>query len=336
MPTPAVVQRHRWAGPRATQNNLDFALSGSGQLTLTGTNSYSGNDDRQRRHARRRVAVGLRRQLGPLGLHRGQGRLAGNNITIGSLAGSGTVENAMPAPAQFTVGAEQYQHHFHGRRARRKRWRSVFAEHGRPRHADPHRQHSYSGGTILNGGMLIAANGSLGSATGTNSLTLNGGTLAAGAAGGSIAGLVQAGSTPHTIAPGANLSAGQYGTLNLNGGLTTNNNTTLAFNLGSPVSGGTYSGDLIMIGSGGVLTVGASTAINFATPGATGDYRLLGGNIGSPTLGNFHLPTARRRHLFAEHVGRLRLSRSGRQLHHLLQRHVHLDLHRQRQLGHAG
>ena len=38
------------------------------------------------------------------------------------------------------------------------------------------------------------------------------------------------GSGPHTIAPGAALSSG-YGTLNLIGGLTTNANTTLSFNL---------------------------------------------------------------------------------------------------------
>ncbi len=44
-------------------------------------------------------------------------------------------------------------------------------------------QNTYRGPTILNAGMLVVTNGSLGSATGTNSVTLDGGTLAAGGAG---------------------------------------------------------------------------------------------------------------------------------------------------------
>ena len=53
---------------------------------------------------------------------------------------------------------------------------------------------NYSGGTSLVGGTLVVANGVTGSALGSATLTLYGGTLAAGAAGGSIAGPVQAGS----------------------------------------------------------------------------------------------------------------------------------------------
>ena len=82
--------------------------------------------------------------------------------------------------------------------------------------------------------------------------------------------------------------------MNLNGGLTTNPRHTLAFNLnlGSPISGSTYSGDLITIGAGG-LSIGQSTAISFASnPSNVGDYRLIGGNIGMPTLANFLLPAA--------------------------------------------
>ena len=66
----------------------------------------------------------------------------------------------------------------------------------------------YTGGTTLNGGMLVVASGMSASATGTAAVTLNGGTLAAGPAGGTISGPVLAGSGPHTIAPGAALSAG--------------------------------------------------------------------------------------------------------------------------------
>ena len=77
----------------------------------------------------------------------------------------------------------------------------------------------------------MLANGGNGSALGSGTLTLNGGTLAAGEAGGTVNGLVQAGSGAHTIAPGAGLSGGEYGVLNLNGGLTTSASTTLTFNL---------------------------------------------------------------------------------------------------------
>ena len=58
------------------------------------------------------------------------------------------------------------------------------------------------------------------------------------------------------------------------------------------IAGSTYSGDLIMIGSGG-LSIGSDTAISLASdPSTLGDYRLIGGNIGSPVLSNF-LPAHR-------------------------------------------
>ena len=101
-------------------------------------------------------------------------------------------------------------------------------------------------------------------------MTLNGGTLASGAAGGTIAGLVQANSGPHTIAPGAGLSSG-YGTLNLNGGLSTNNYTTLAFNMSSNSIGigsnslAVYGGDLINMGSSTLTVSGGSITFGTAT-----------------------------------------------------------------------
>ena len=154
---------------------------------------------------------------------------------------------------------------------------------------------NYSGGTLIEAGMLVASNGTgvlNGSALGLGALTLNGGTLAAGAAGGTISGLVQGGYGPHTIAPGGVLPAGQYGLLSLHGGLTTNDNTSLAFNLGAPVSGGTYSGDLIDMGSSSLTVQGG--AITFGVnPTTLGDYRLFENlNLGisyNPT--GFSLPT---------------------------------------------
>ena len=173
---------------------------------------------------------------------------------------------------------------------------------------------SYTGGTKLNAGTLVAANGMTGSALGSGTLTINGGTLAAGPAGGTIAGLVQAGSGPHTIAPGAGLSTG-YGTLNLNGGLTTNNNTTLAFNLnlGAAIGGSTYGGDLINLGSAGLSGSGSITfTIN---PSNAGDYRLIGRHDRHSHARQLSpARRAARRRLYAEHDGRHGLSGPGRLL----------------------
>ncbi len=145
---------------------------------------------------------------------------------------------------------------------------------------------TYSGGTTVNAGTLIVAN-SLGSASGSGNVTLNGGTLASGPVG-TIAGSVTAGTSAHVIAPGG---VGSFGTLAV-GSLTTGSNlTTLNFDLGSPVSNGTYTGDLIMIGSGG-LSLSPSTNVAFNNnPSGPGDYRLLGGNLGSPMLTNLLLPS---------------------------------------------
>ncbi len=148
---------------------------------------------------------------------------------------------------------------------------------------------TYIAGTVLIAGTLVVANSS-GSATGGGTVTLNGGVLAslAGVTN-SIGGAVVAGTGTHTIAPGG---LGAIGTLNIGLGLTTSSNTTLDFDLGTPVSGGTYHGDLIELISGS-LNAGAGTNIAFGVdPTTNGDYRLVGGSIGSPTLANFALPAA--------------------------------------------
>ncbi len=155
---------------------------------------------------------------------------------------------------------------------------------------------TYAGPTTLNAGMLVAASGMTLSATSTGTVTLNGGTLAAGAAGGTISGPVVAGSGPHTIAPGAALPFG-YGTLNLFGGLTTNANTTLLFSTGGQVaSDGSgspiFGGDLINLGNS-VLDASLGGSISFVSnPQTAGDYRLFAYGSTSPiNLGNLSLPT---------------------------------------------
>ena len=81
------------------------------------------------------------------------------------------------------------------------------------------------------------------------------------------------------------------GTIDLNGhhmtiqGLTTTSGVT-DLNFATPGV------DLLTIGSGG-LTVTPTTHISFGTnPTVVGDYELITGNIGTPTLSDFILPTA--------------------------------------------
>ena len=141
----------------------------------------------------------------------------------------------------------------------------------------------YSGGTALDAGALVAANGSEGSATGSGSVTLNGGTLASAADGGSIQGNVQAGSGDCVIAPGG---IGTIGPLSLDS-LTTASNLTLNFDLTTPHG----SGDLLTITGG--LILARHTAITFGSlPATVGDYHLIAGSFGTPDLSYFDLPTA--------------------------------------------
>ena len=174
---------------------------------------------------------------------------------------------------------------------------------------------NYTGATTLNGGTLRANNFS-GSATGTGNVTLNSGTFATGngfGGDGSIAGSILAGTGPHVIAPGG---VGTMGTLSVGGGITTNANTTFDFDLGNPVSGGFYSGDLIDLTGTSGLTVGAGTQITFGSnPTQAGEYRLFeGSNLGSTALREFHASHSGEQHdrLCAQFVGRSRLYRLGR------------------------
>ena len=102
---------------------------------------------------------------------------------------------------------------------------------------------TYTGGTTINSGMLVAANGTNGSATGSGTVTLSGGTLASGISGGSISGGVVVGSVASEIAPGG---IGSIGHLTIGSLTTASNLTTLNFDLTTP--GG--SGDLLTITNG--------------------------------------------------------------------------------------
>ena len=86
----------------------------------------------------------------------------------------------------------------------------------------------YSGGTEVDNGTLVAANGANGSATGSGNVTISGGTLASGAGGGSISGGVLPGYAASTIAPGG---VGSVGNLTI-GSLTTASNMTAQLRFG--------------------------------------------------------------------------------------------------------
>jgi autotransporter-associated beta strand protein len=150
----------------------------------------------------------------------------------------------------------------------------------------------YSGGTTITGGTLTVSNTS-GSATGSGNVTLNGGVLASGPVG-TIAGNILAGSGPHTIAPGG---IGSIGTLSV-GGLTTSNQTTLSFQLGTGSGTITNGSELIFTGSASSVSIGGNTNLSFTnSPTAGNDYQLIGDTssgtvVSTVPLQNFSLPQA--------------------------------------------
>jgi autotransporter-associated beta strand protein len=162
----------------------------------------------------------------------------------------------------------------------------------------------YSGNTTLNAGTLKIANAVGGgfSATGNGNVILNGGVLASASAAvvaalqgattpdpnagsGQITGNVIAGSGAHTIAPG---DIGSIGTMNING-LTSNNLTTLNFDLGGG-SGLITTGDILTLGSG-TVSIGSGTMISVGGIATIGnEYRIINGTIGAINPANFVLP----------------------------------------------
>jgi autotransporter-associated beta strand protein len=141
---------------------------------------------------------------------------------------------------------------------------------------------TYSGPTYVGAGTLLVSNTS-GSATGTGNVLINNGTLSSGTGNsGVIAGQVLPGSGVMAITPGG---VGAYGTLTV-GGLTTNANSTISFDLTTP--GG--SNDSINV-TGGTLNLAAGTlaignVASYPYTPAPGLYRLFQFNPGTTTLAN--------------------------------------------------
>ena len=140
---------------------------------------------------------------------------------------------------------------------------------------------TYAGGTTLNGGWLVASNGTQGSATGSGPVAVYSGGLAAGPAGGTITGPVTLGvSAPSGIQPGAFFNPSSN-ILNLLGGLIIENGSELYYtlNLSSSITTGrnglpVYGGGLINLGGSNLYVVNGSVAFA-SNPTLPGDYRLI-------------------------------------------------------------
>jgi autotransporter-associated beta strand protein len=130
---------------------------------------------------------------------------------------------------------------------------------------------TYTGGTVINGGTVLASN-LTGSALGPSGVVINGGTLGGE---GTVAGTVVAGTGAHTIAPSATRTAGLRTTLTV-GGLTTSPQTMLSFRLTAPgPSGGN---DLINVTGLNALTFNGGTLEVTENPtgaGSLGWYRVI-------------------------------------------------------------
>ena len=256
----------------------------AGTLTLTGNNSFRGGTT---------INTGVLQLGSTAALPNGTAAtvngtldLKGFNAAVGNLSGSGTIDTVAGGTPILTVNSGNFQGVLQNTAGSLALYKTTGGT------LTLNAASTFAGGTTMNAGMLVIAN-TAGSALGSGTLTLNGGILAAGPAGGSIAGLVQAGSAAHTVAPGAGLSSG-YGTLNLNGGLGTNANTTLAFNVyNAPQISGIYVGDLINLNGSALTVSGGSIAFVGAGPTALGDYRLIANLGGSSTnVTGFSLPAA--------------------------------------------
>jgi fibronectin-binding autotransporter adhesin len=140
---------------------------------------------------------------------------------------------------------------------------------------------NYSGGTILAAGSLVVSNTS-GSALGSGSLSLQAGTLASGPSG-SISGGVVAGNNPNTVSPGGSGTIGALGV----GSLTLNDLSTLVFDLASTSSHDqiNVAGSLRFSGSGAASLFVSAGSLHNGAYKLAGYGSLSGLSTGNLALG---------------------------------------------------
>jgi fibronectin-binding autotransporter adhesin len=258
--------------------NGNVSQVGTGVTTLTGANTYSGNTTL----TAGTLQVGAGGTLGngssPLIVTAGTLDLNGNSATVGSLSGAaaGIIDNVAGGGAStLTTGSLGATGTFAGT-IQNTTGSVALVKTGTGNLTLSGGASTFSGGTTLNSGGLYVTN-TTGSATGSGPVTLNGGTLGGT---GFIGGAITAGTAAHIINPGAN-TGNSIGTLTA-GGLSTNGNTTLAFDLTAP--GGTN--DLLAIT--GTITLGGGTvAINslpLSGQPSLGYYKVMtyGGSLTGP------------------------------------------------------
>jgi autotransporter-associated beta strand protein len=263
-------------GPAATA----LTLNGAGMVILAGANTYTGpttisSGTLQLNNARAA-------QNSTVAVNGNSALAFGSGVTapvLGGLAGTVNVDlvTTDSAAVALTVGGNNasttYTGTLSGSGSLTKAGTGALTLSG---------PNTYTGGTIVEAGILVASNGANGSATGSGTVTLSGGTLASGSGGGSIEGVVEIESFPSVIAPGG---IGSIGTLTI-GSLITASDLTLNFDLTTPAG----NGDLLVITR--VLEPGLTT-ITFGTdPTVLGNYRLIGYETLMGNVSEFDLPAA--------------------------------------------
>jgi fibronectin-binding autotransporter adhesin len=241
--------------------------SGTGTIILSGANTYSGPTTISAGKIQLASGGTLGNGLSSLSIASGATLdLNGQNATVGSLSGAGTIDDvAGGGTSSLTTGGLNANVTFSG--VIKNTTGAISLTKVGTGNLILSGNSTYTGGTVLTSGGLYATN-TAGSATGTGSVTLNGGTLGGT---GTISGSVIAGSGAHTINPGSS-TANSIGKLTL-GALSTNGNTTLAFDLATP----TGTSDVLAVTgalnlAGGKLTVNSQTTTGAAS---LGYYKVL-------------------------------------------------------------
>jgi fibronectin-binding autotransporter adhesin len=254
--------------------------SGAGSVVVAGPNTYSGATTISAGKIQMGAGGTLGNGLSALSIASGATLdLNGQNVTVGSLTGAGTVDNVAGTGASvLTTGALNSNTTFSGTIKNTSNTGMVGLVKVGTGNLILSGNNTYSGGTILTAGGLYATNTGA-SATGNGTVTLNGGILGGT---GTFGGPVVAGSGAHTINPGTS-AANSIGKLTV-AALTTDTSTTLAFDLSTP----TGTSDVLAV-TGALALNGGKVVVNSQTTTGTaslGYYKVLSyGTLTGSTAG---------------------------------------------------